>query len=231
MQEIDIGSLYADYERRLKALENVNIATSPDFKKGLLKHLSDGAAAGFSGAIIEVGVFTGSTSCLLALAAEQLKVPLFLIDISEKFLGAALDNVSRVTPYKSVFGYVGTFEGFSASIRLRERPLLVFIDGDHRQAAVEADIRALLGLSSRPRFAAFHDFNMRSNGKGRETIGVDRAIEAVIGECPVIRIGTHFRTDLKPNHSGDYYEAGGYEGAVIVLDSVPSICNGKLKEA
>ena len=67
------------------------------------------------------------------------------------------------------------------------KPVLVFVDGDHRYDGVVADIRAIRSLATQPYACAFHDFSLRYADGSLIDVRVDRAIKDELGpEAPLV---------------------------------------------
>lgn len=100
-------------------------------------------------------------------------------DVYEQFAGHLADHLEtgRVKPYKM------TLQGFSRRMvrALKGSVDLVFIDGDHRQPAVEADIRTARRLLRPGGLLSGHDYGHRS------WPGVQAAVDAAFGADTVQR--------------------------------------------
>jgi predicted O-methyltransferase YrrM len=166
--------------------------------------------------VIEVGCNHGGSSIVLAYACKQLQMRFYTIDIRRENLDYTGELLKTSDLAAHCVFFHGTLSDFAATIRLQYRPLLVFIDGDHRYSAVIKDIRAVYQLNYRPFAVAFHDFSLRS--QRIPEIAVDKAIYDALGdEIDIQRIGCQAPVEAA---LGDSWEPGGSEAALVELKSV-----------
>ena len=199
--------------------------TSPVLHEDLYRYILDHRDNGHG--VIEIGCYKGSSSLVLAYACRELGMPFHTIDINASFLEDTRQLLSDLNLAKGTSFFRGTMNDFVKQIRLEEKPLLVFVDGDHSYAAVLEDIQAIYRLNQRPAALAFHDFSLRSFRY--EGIRVDQALSAVFGpQVQFQRIGAQFGENPKPSKeqpsaSGSYWEAFGSEGVIVETAAHPQL--------
>jgi len=183
----------------------------------LYQYIRNHHAEGYG--VIEIGCYKGGSSLVLAYACLEQGMPFHTIDINAGYLEDTRRLLHDLHVAKNASFFCGTMTEFAKKVHLKERPLLVFVDGNHNYEAALQDVQAIYRLNRRPVAIAFHDFSLRSFRYAG--IRVDQAVFAAFGpDVPLQRIGVQFgETPIpskdKPSPSGSYWEAFGSEGVII----------------
>lgn len=208
--------LEADFDtiaRKAERASTLTFATSTGLRRRLFDLVR---TSELDGPVVEVGCYTGGTSIFLAQACALTGRELILVDVSDEFLQRAVSNIKQIVGPCTVIPFKGTSRQFATSNMLTKRPLLAFIDADHRYGAVLEDICAMASLENEPVYWAFHDYSLRGTMGDRTQIAVDRAVHDQFGKIdPMERIGTQTLAETAPNHGGDFWAANGSEGILF----------------
>lgn len=162
-------------EIRQKLLEHNRASqTSEKFQDDILQFIIDNKDQGHS--IIEVGCFYGGFSSQLAFVAKMCNLTLDVIDIDKGYLNHAADTLEKVGLRSHATMNLMPFSEFVQVKAEHPKPVLVFIDGDHRYDGVVADIRAMRQLHNQPFACAFHDYSLRYADGPLTIVRVDQAV-------------------------------------------------------
>ncbi|MEA2159155.1 MAG: hypothetical protein QOD66_1535 [Solirubrobacteraceae bacterium] len=139
------------------------------------------------GPILEVGTYHGKSAVLMARAVKDAgsAALLYTLEVDKAAIRAARTHAEAHQVADVIVFVRGTLNAF-ARANPRFRPMLTFIDGDHRRAGVEADLAVLARLVPSGGVLLFHDFTDPLNDDPQcEEIKVRPAIEAswVAREC------------------------------------------------
>lgn len=175
--------------------------------------------------VVEVGVFMGGASVMLAGCSEQFDFDLDLVDISEEFLRFSHERIRRTFPEAT--GRVRLFHGdvaeYVRDVMLPEEPrgrALVHHDGAHDFNQVVRDLSALSFVREHLHSIIAQDTHLRGNLK--EMNFVDMALAAVFGTgltfVPIGKIYDQYDGRTNPNRfQGNYFRAGMAEGMVVPM--------------
>lgn len=194
--------------------------TSKKFQGDLLSFVEDNYERGTC--LIEVGCFHGGLTVQLAHVAQKLGLLFDVVDISDQYLEIARDTASLFSLDGKIGFHKTTLTKFVSEER--PKPVLVFVDGDHRYEGVVADIRAIKGMVERPFACAFHDFSLRYADDSLSDVRVDKAILDEFGhDAPLRHIGEiagagQLRTS--PGEDRHYHEFEQPEGVIVVLEGL-----------
>ena len=192
--------------------------TSDDYQRDLLNFIFENREKGAG--VVEVGTYKGGLTAQLALICSSLGWPLWSMDVDSSSAATAADLLQRVGLAETVNFHLGPLELFARTVQLRQRPVLVVLDGDHRYEAVVQDIHSLYRLSQRPYAAAFHDYSLRHPTSGER---VSEAVADCFGDVPVRLIGARmdgtgpYPTKENPQADGHWWQVPGSEGAIVEL--------------
>lgn len=192
--------------------------TTLKYRDNLIRYIL--STTGKCKGIVELGIFRGGISVLLAHICRRFRWPLYLVDISPDFISVTKELIGSLMPTDHVVFFEGTLRTFAKEVELRETPLII-VDGDHSVRGVLEDICGIYELNLRPFAAIFHDFSLRQD---EADWGVARAICRSFGpKVPMIRIGQQFVegfsycTKESPSAEGVYWDDDGSEGVIIEL--------------
>ena len=189
--------------------------TSVKFQDSLLQFVRDNSELG--GSVVEVGCYKGGLTTQLAWICRELGKQLFVVDVSAEYMDIAKRNVDQMVPRNAATWFVGDLSNFmkqhGGDI---PRPIVVFIDGDHRYPGVVEDISAVLQTKNMPHALIFHDFGLRSRVPEYAEARVDLAILDSLGRDIRMRgIG-----EISYSHiEGPFYFEIGLPEGVIILSS------------
>jgi len=175
--------------------------------------------------VVEVGVFMGGSSHILAGCMSPLGFDLDMVDHSPDYLRFAYERVRRSYPeeakrirlfYGDLPSYVRTVTG-----EVNRSSFIVHHDGSHRFDQVVRDMAALSFVKERLCAIIAQDTHLR--GKPEFMNFVDMALHAVFGlDLKHVPIGARYAaTDslTLPNpFQGNYFMADAPEGFVIPMD-------------
>lgn len=207
-----------DAIRRISHQLNRFSWTSDDYQRDLLNFILENKEKGAG--VVEVGTYKGGLTAQLALICTRLGWPLWSMDVDSSSAATAADLLQRVGLTEAVNFHLGPLESFARTVQLRQRPVLVVLDGDHRYEAVVQDIASLYRLSPRPYAAAFHDYSLRHPTSGER---VSEAVADCFGNVPVRLIGARmdgtgpYPTKENPHADGHWWQVPGSEGAIVEL--------------
>ena len=105
------------------------------------------------------------------------------------------------------------------------KPILVFVDGDHRYDGVVADIKAIMNMTHRPHACGFHDFSLRYASGPLTIVRVDNAVRDQFGpDVPLQPIGEIAGSgnvlNTQPGQDQHYHEKGQPEGVIVMMSDV-----------
>lgn len=171
--------------------------------------------------IVEVGVYTGGCTSILAACAHFLGVQVDIIDINQSFLQFAREKARRYYP-EAVEDRVRMFHGtLPEYVRdvLMEDDVKVIIqhDGSHSFEQVIRDLGSLYYIRDKLHSICIQDTNLR--GAPKYFNFVDQAVLAIFGrDVNHIPIGSVYANGTDPNQwEGNYCMAGEPEGMHIPL--------------
>jgi hypothetical protein len=205
--------------------------TTPRFRVELLTFLLDTPTRG---PILEVGTYTGGTTCLLAYVAAVTGRHVFGFDIDH-------GNIQKAQASCRLFGLgnhatilLESLADFFSRGGIRERPDLLFLDSDHGYAVTKSELAVIHGANVLlPRCIAFHDFNYRIRGQetqlakpgNQNPVGVNLAVFDFYRTAPSSTLrpmfkrfgalsgdGTTTTPATAPNDGDAYIEDHGTEG-------------------
>jgi hypothetical protein len=173
--------------------------------------------------VVEVGVYMGGASGVLAGCAERFDFDLDMIDIHANRLHFAYERIRRM--YPEAVGRVRLFHGdlphYVQAIR-HEQPVstIVHHDGSHDFNVVVKDLAALSFIRERLCAIIAQDTHLR--GRIEHMNFVDMALYAVFGlDMAYAPIGTAYAADderVHPNpYQGNYFMADAPEGFVLPM--------------
>lgn len=175
--------------------------------------------------IVEVGVFMGGASVVLAGLASEHDLELDLVDINRSYLRFARERARRAFPEAKIRCFLGGLPEYVAAVLVPEGrgDVLVQHDASHAFEQVVKDLSALSFVRERVQALAIQDTNLR--GKPPHLNFVDAAVFAVLGkDVPHRDIGifpTH-EVMLRPNSfEGNYFLADRAEGMLLSLRDLP----------
>ena len=193
--------------------------TSLKFQDDLLGFILSNKDRG--GGIIEVGCYHGGLTAQLAYVAKETGLPFDVIDIDHHYLNVAADTVDRVGLKGHAKFHAMDLPTFLRNSKLQTRPLMVFVDGDHRYAGVVADIRAIRAVRPAPFSCSFHDFSLRYADGPLTDVRVDRAILDEFGPLvrlvPIGEVAGAGKLRTVPAEDRHFHESGKSEGVIIEL--------------
>ncbi|MBB6487482.1 class I SAM-dependent methyltransferase [Rhizobium lusitanum] len=195
--------------------------TSLDYQNHILNYLMENRDRGFEG-VIEIGCYKGGLSAMLGFICQQFKWPFFAVDIDENSILSTRRLLSSLMLLENATIHHGTLASFARTAVLKQRPVLIILDGDHRYEAVVDDIQMVYSLNKLPLAAAFHDYSLRHPSSGEK---VDQAVKNCFGDWPIQHIGAlmdgtgPYPTRERPAEDGHWWDVPGYEGALVQLPS------------
>jgi predicted O-methyltransferase YrrM len=197
--------------------------TSFVFQDDLIRFIHQNCSEG--GSVIEVGCYRGGMTAQLAATCSTLGKRLYVVDIDQVYIDITKVNVDGIIGPNNTVYFCGDLSMFYDSGLPNERPILVFIDGDHRYSGVVKDIRAVLESKMPPCAVAFHDFSLRYRVPELADVHVDQAIYDTFGRevrfRPIGEIAGRGRIlATEPQHDGHYHESGEPEGVLLFLEDL-----------
>lgn len=174
--------------------------------------------------VVEVGVFMGGASGILAGCSEAFDFDLDLVDIDPRFLRFSYERIRRMYPEaaKRVRLFHGDLAAYVRYVMLQEPEdsYIVHHDGAHDFNQVVRDLAALSFVRDRLHSVIAQDTHLRGTLDSMNF--VDMAIYAVFGtDLSYLSIGTAYREEdnrTAPNRfQGNYFMPDAYEGLVIPM--------------
>lgn len=177
------------------------------------------------GRVVEVGVFMGGASVMLAGCSGKFDFDLDLVDINEGFLRFSYERIRRTFPEAA--GRVRLFHGdvadYVREVLLPEESsprTLVHHDGAHDFNQVVRDLSALSFVREKIHSIIAQDTHLRGNLN--EMNFVDMALSAVFGTgltfVPIGKIYDAHDSRTNPNkYQGNYFRPGIAEGMVVPM--------------
>lgn len=173
--------------------------------------------------VVEVGVYTGSVSCIMAGCIEDSNIQLDLVDINKVFLRISYERIRRLYPEvaartRMFFGDIPTYV---KNVLMKEENTcnLIHHDGSHTFNEVIKDIASLYYVKDKVQGLLIQDTNLRA-GNIDTYVFVDAALYAVFGSDL-----QYFDTGMTYNHTahpafqfsihGTYWLANKPEGMYI----------------
>ncbi len=113
-----------------------------------------------TGPILEIGTFHGKSAVLMALALQKAGTDtlIYTLEVDRASIKAAQTQAAAHGVADRIVFVRGTSDAFARAYP-RFRPALTFVDGDHRRAAVEADLAILSRIVPARGVLLFHDFD------------------------------------------------------------------------
>lgn len=175
--------------------------------------------------VVEVGVFMGGASTVLAGLQEKQGFQLDLVDVNEAYLQFTAERIRRTFPSAKFRLWLGDLPSYTKHILMQEDCRIVLQhDGAHDFNTVVADLTALSFVSEKVHAIIAQDTNLR--GTLEHMNFVDMALLAVFGKKMKSRsIGLRpplrFSSELtRPNQwQGNYALADEAEGRVVKISS------------
>ncbi|TDD81823.1 class I SAM-dependent methyltransferase [Actinomadura rubrisoli] len=175
--------------------------------------------------LVDVGVFMGGSSAILAGCVEPMGLELDLIDVNDAYLQFTYERLRRLFPramsrVRMFHGDLPTYVGNVLSAEPQTRAL-VHHDGAHNFDQVVRDLSSLFFARDRVHSVAIQETHLR--GDIAYLNFVDAAVYAVFGiGVKYEPLGANFPPDApvtSPNQwDGNYFLAGQPEGMYVVLD-------------
>lgn len=175
--------------------------------------------------VVEVGVFMGGASVILAGCAEKLDLGLDLVDVNASFLLFSYERIRRTFPEqaKRVRLFLGDLPSYVHDVLLSEPDVQAMVqhDGSHEFNQVVRDLGSLYYAQSSIRGLAIQDTHLR--GLPHQLNFVDAAVCAVFGFDAVFApLGTTYseydEVVTSPNRfEGNYFVPGRPEGMYLSL--------------
>lgn len=218
---------FTEYARLMEKAHTVKdfvSETSEQLHADLFQRIVEMSKCGGAG-IIEVGCFKGASSVLFAYLCQIYNWPFYVIDVNADYLKYTENLLQGLGLKGRTFFHCGTLKQFAAETEMEQRPVMVFVDGDHHYSAVLKDIEATYFLNQRPYAIAFHDFSLRYHDLAHKNTLVDRAIQDCLGrDLPCTRIGVQFGKSPVPSREnpgpgGEYWERHGTEGVIVEISN------------
>lgn len=196
---------------------------SPQYYFDLVKVIRD--RAGEFDRVVEVGVYMGGASSVLAGCIGSFNFDLDLVDISAEFLRFSYERICRIFPEAA--GRIRLFHGDVASyvrtvlMNQSDERVIVHHDGAHDFNQVVRDLSALSFVRDRIHSLILQDTHLR--GTLELFNFVDCALFAVFGsELNCVPIGARYGEGdpvTFPNqYQGNYFLADVPEGVVLPMD-------------
>lgn len=174
--------------------------------------------------VVEVGVFLGGASTMLAGAATACDFALDLVDVNERFLRFTHERIRRTFPeaVDRVRLFHGDLPSYVQQVMLRESPAsaLVHHDGSHHFTQVVKDLAALSFVRDQLQGIALQDTHLR--GRIEHCNFVDAAVYAVFGFNVACQpIGASYpagSSQTEPNrYQGNYFLPDTAEGMFVPM--------------
>ena len=178
--------------------------------------------------VVEVGVFMGGASVMLAGCSGKFDFDIDLVDISADFLRFTYERIRRC--YPEATGRVRLFHGdmpaYVREVMLKEaqsgqaRMNLIHHDGAHDFNQVVKDLSALSFVRAQIHSIIAQDTHLR--GTLSEMNFVDMALAAVFGTgltfVPIGKVYEQYDSRTNPNeYQGNYFRPGIAEGMVVPM--------------
>ena len=129
--------------------------------------------------IVDIGVFTGGSSTVLAAAALKHGASLDLVDINDKYLLFTYERIRRVAPGAKVTLYRGDFPSYVKHVMTpNPSPSFIHHDGSHEFYQVVKDLASLYYVRQQVHSVLVQDTNLRGTNYRNF---VDAAVAAVFG--------------------------------------------------
>jgi hypothetical protein len=183
-------------------------------------------ASGAINRIVEVGVFMGGASVILAGCAERMSAELDLVDVSEPFLRFSYERIRRTFPGQAprVRLFHGDLPTYVSEVLLHDKDVKAMLqhDGAHDFPQVVRDLSSLYYVRSRIHGIAIQDTHLR--GVPPHFNFVDAAVCAIFGfTCTFAPMGTRYDASdvvlTSPNRfQGNYFLPGRPEGMYLPMD-------------
>jgi len=176
--------------------------------------------------IVEVGVYMGGASVLLAGCAEKIDAELVMIDINDRHLQFSFERLRRSFPEAAertrlFHGDLPTYVRDVLLPEAAEARIMVQLDGSHAFEDVVRDLGSLYYVRERLQGLMVQDTHLRGMPKGARFI--DAAVFGVFGgDMQYVSIGSTYdesQTELvTPNRfGGNYFLPGKPEGMYLPM--------------
>lgn len=179
--------------------------------------------------VVEVGVFMGGASVMLAGCSERFDFDIDLVDIHPGFLRFSYERIRRCYPEaaKRVRLYHGEVADYVRDVMLPDpsgSKSILHHDGAHDFNQVVRDLTALSFVPEKLHSIVAQDTHLR--GSLDHMNFVDMAIAAVFGTdltfVPIGRVFNEFESGTFPNkYQGNYFMIGVAEGMAIPIAANP----------
>ena len=175
--------------------------------------------------VVEVGVFMGGASVILAGCGEKLDFELDLVDVNPRFLLFSYERIRRTFPEQArrVRLFLGDLPTYVRDVLLQEPNVTAMVqhDGSHEFNQVVRDLGSLHYAHPRIHSLAIQDTHLR--GLPHQLNFVDAAVCAVFGfEAVFAPLGTSYseydHDVTTPNRfEGNYFLPGRPEGMYLTM--------------
>ncbi|MFD0855755.1 class I SAM-dependent methyltransferase [Actinomadura adrarensis] len=177
--------------------------------------------------LVDVGVFMGGSSAVLAGCVEPMGLELDLVDVNAAYLRFTHERLRRLFPNAAarIRMFHGDLPTYASAVLKDEAKTHAFVhhDGSHQFEQVVKDLSALYFIRERVHALAIHATHLR--GPIVHGNFVDAAVHAVFGaRVPFEPLGARFPEDApvtEPNRwDGNYFLAGTPEAMYIRFDGL-----------
>src|SRR5262245_55442286 len=119
--------------------------TSREYQFDVLNFVYENHANGVG--LIEVGCYKGGLSALFAFLCQRFEWPFYTMDIDPTAIESTKGILSRLGLAQHSTVHHGTLSSFVSTVAVRDRAVLVNLDGDHAYPAVINDIESVHRLN------------------------------------------------------------------------------------
>lgn len=213
------------FDRIMRKVANLDIEyedqCSAQYYYDLFRTLRD--YAGEYDRVVEVGVYMGGSTSVIAGCMDDFHFGLDLVDVDARYLRFTYERVRRTHGARDVRLFWGDLPSYVKAVLLPEAATrtLVHHDGAHDFNVVIRDLAVLSFVRNKVHALIMQDTNLR--GRIRHCNFVDAALYAIFGEgMAYAPIGAVYAESNKrmmdPNpYEGNYFLPGAPEGMVIPL--------------
>lgn len=174
--------------------------------------------------VVEVGVYMGGASTVIAGCAERFAFDMDLVDINERFLRFAYERIRRLYPEmaKRVRLFHGDLPDYVATVMMEtdDHRHILHHDGAHSFPLVVRDLAALSFVKDKLHAIIAQDTHLR--GRIEHMNFVDMALYAVFGlgmnYAPIGAVYMDIDGRTVPNqYQGNYFMPDSFEGFVVPM--------------